>query len=80
MYLGEVTPEQCLAAASDKDPKRDKEMKCEAYFYVGQFYLIRGDKERASESFRRCIATGLTSYREYIYAQGELKRLGKPEK
>jgi len=75
MCVGEITPEQCLAAASDKDPRRDKEKKCQGYYYVGRYYLLSGhyDDARARDSFRQCVATGVTNFMEYASAQAALK-------
>ena len=75
MYLGEITPNQCLAAAADKDPKRDKEKKCEACYYIGLIYLIRGDKRTARSCFLWCLATKLFDLVEYTGAQAESRWL-----
>jgi len=77
MYLGEITPTQCLAAAVNKDAKLDKEQKCEGYYYIGQFYLIRGKNRIAREYFEKCVATNVCNFCEYSMAKAELKRLAK---
>jgi len=77
MYLGEITPDQCLAAATNKNTKLDNEQKCGSYFYVGQFYLIRGKNGTACEYFRKCVATNVRYFFEYTMAKAELKRLAK---
>jgi len=76
MFLGEIKPEDLLAAASDEDRKKDREKKCAAAFYAGEFYLLRGEKDHALELFRQCVATGVTTSDKYISAQAELKRIG----
>jgi lipoprotein NlpI len=78
MLLGEITPEQCLAAATHKDAWREKEKKCEAHFYIGEFYLLRGDKVQAARSFKECVASDLKGLTEYWSAKAELERLEKP--
>ena len=79
MLLGEITPEQLLVSAADADPKSDAKKKCAGHYYVGQFYYLRGEKDRARESFTKCVATGATNAGEYFSAQAELKRLEKPK-
>jgi lipoprotein NlpI len=54
------------------------EKKCEAHFYIGELYLLRGDKARAVQSFRECVAGGLTWLTECWSAKAELERLEKP--
>ncbi|MEW6359692.1 MAG: protein kinase [Planctomycetota bacterium] len=76
MLLGKITPEECLAAAQDADPKIQRERTCEAHYYIGQFHLIRGQEGKARAHFEKCIATGLL-FLEYDGAKAELRRLGK---
>lgn len=75
MYLDEITPAQCLAAAASEDPKTDRERKCEAHFYVGQYLLLKGQTAAATIHFRKCLATGARTLVEYTAARGELRRL-----
>jgi len=75
MLLGQITPEECLASATHNDIAREKGLKCEAYFYIAQIYLIRGDKEKATTFFKNCIKTGITNFFEYRLARAELMRL-----
>lgn len=77
MYLGEITPKECLAAAAHKDADIDKEQKCEAYYYVGKLYLMRGDNKSARYYFERCVATDMRNFLEYGGAKTELERLWK---
>ncbi len=53
LFLGRITPTQCLAAAEDKNPKTTKEQKCEAYFYAGQYYLLQ-DNEQNAKYYSAC--------------------------
>jgi tetratricopeptide (TPR) repeat protein len=69
MYLHKITPEECLAAA------KDKEKQCEAYFYIGEYYLLKKEKNKAEENFRKCIATGIKNFAEYGFAEYRLKNL-----
>ncbi len=75
MYLGEITPEACLSAAAHKDPRRDNEQKCHAYYHMGQFYLLRGDKTKAREMFEKSVARGVAGLVECESSKAELVRL-----
>ena len=76
MYLGDVTPQALINAANDADPKRQREKKCEAYFYAGEQLLIQGKKSEAVKMFRAAVATNVTKFVEHEAAKVELKRLG----
>jgi len=80
MFLGEITPEACLAAAVDKNPRLDKEKKCEGYYYVGCYRLLHGDKDGAKKMFEACIATEATGCVESNPAKVELKRMEEASK
>jgi len=75
LYLGNAAPEALLPAARDSDPKKQREQQCEAYFYLGQQALLRGDRAEAIRLFRAAVDTGVTDFIEYQGAQMELKRL-----
>ena len=77
MYLGEITPAMCLAAAAHANPKKNRDRVCEAHYYIAQLYLIRGDKKRAGEHFRKCVETEVKYFVEYHSSKMELKRLEK---
>jgi tetratricopeptide (TPR) repeat protein len=74
---GQITEQELLAAAEDVDSKKDREQKCEAYFYIGSRHLIAGDKARAEDFFEKCVATGIQNFSEYQCAKVELNTLGK---
>jgi lipoprotein NlpI len=75
LYLGEVTPQQMLAAAWSFDPKTEVLNLCEAWFFLGEHYLLEGEPERAREAFERSVATGIKHYLEYSVSRIELERL-----
>jgi lipoprotein NlpI len=75
LYLGAVTPKNVLASAADSDPKKNRERNCEAYFYLGEQALIRGDRQEAIRLFQATLETDVTNFIEYQAAQAELKRL-----
>ena len=76
LYQGSADVEQVLAAAIDEDPLKQLENECVAYFFLGQYRLINGDYAGAAEFFRKTLATGMTSYRQFAAAEEELRRLG----
>lgn len=75
-YLGKNSSEEVLKLAKNPDPKKQQENLCEAYFYLGQHFLIKGNKEQAINMFRLCLDTGINDFTEYNSAKEELKRLG----
>jgi lipoprotein NlpI len=47
---------------------------CEAYFYIGEYYLFRNEPATAREYFSKCVKTGITTFSEYQLALWELSR------
>ena len=75
LFLGKATTETLLAAASNSDAKKDREQHCEAYFYLGEYALIKGNAADARRFFQQSVNTGVTAFVEYADAQAELKRV-----
>ena len=76
LYLGKADAEQVLAAITEQDRRTRLEKECVAFYFLGQYYLVRGDRDRAVEHFRKTLATGVTGYRQYGAAEKELRRMG----
>ncbi|MDP6884596.1 MAG: tetratricopeptide repeat protein [Rhodospirillales bacterium] len=76
-YLGKAGAEQVLRAITDDDRRSRLEKECVAYFFLGQYDLVRGDRKRAAEHFRKTLAIGVTGYRQYGAAEKELRRMGE---
>jgi lipoprotein NlpI len=76
-YLGKSDAEQVLAAITDEDRKTRLEKESVAYFFLGQYDLLHGDRKRAAEQFRKTLATGVRGYRQYGAAEKELRRMGE---
>jgi lipoprotein NlpI len=76
LYRGKLSAQEALKAADDSNPKRQREKKCEAYFYIGQLLLTQGKKNEAIKMFRAAVATNVTEFVEHEAAKVELKRLG----
>ena len=49
---------------------------CEAYFYIGELSLAKGDEKKAREYFEKSRKTEAITYFEYLSAGVELARLG----
>lgn len=77
LFLGRVDPKLVLTQANDRDAKKQREQRTEAYFYVGQFHLIRGSHNKAKALFRSMLELGVKTFSEYIAAQAELARMDK---
>jgi lipoprotein NlpI len=76
LYRGKISAQEALKAADDSNPKRQREKKCEAYFYIGQLLLTQGKKAEAVKMLRAAVAANITEFVEYEAAKVELKRLG----
>ena len=70
LLLGKRSPEDTLAAAATANER------CEAGFYVGEWYLARDDRAKARPLLQRAVDTCPKSFGEYFAAVAELKRLG----
>ena len=75
LYLGNTTPEALLAAARNSDPQTQREQQCEAYFFLREQALLRGDHAEALRLFRATLDTGVTRFFQYDAARAELRRL-----
>jgi len=75
LLLGRTSPERVIVEASHPDKQVENERQCEAYFFVGEYYLLRGEKSLAREMFQQAIVTGVTTFNEYASAKVELDRL-----
>jgi lipoprotein NlpI len=77
LYLGSITPDAVLQAAKDADAESESEgvLLCEAYFYLGEYALLQGQRLKAARLFRQAVATNASTLFEYLAAQGELRRL-----
>lgn len=77
LFTGMSTPEQVLAAAETMAGDERLLSLCEAYFNIGQYYLLKQDRLKAREFFEKTVATGMVMYAEYGNALLELQRLGQ---
>lgn len=75
LFIGRITPEQVKERAEANNPRAHLMLQCEAQFYLGQHYLIKGEKELARASFMAAVDTGITDFMEYDWAVRELEML-----
>jgi lipoprotein NlpI len=73
LYLGKSNPVAVIAAVSSADPKMNQ--MCEANFYLGEWHLIKGEKEHARSFFTKAENECPSNYLEYACAVSELERL-----
>jgi lipoprotein NlpI len=74
MFLGDLEPAEVLVGAKYENQK------CEAYFHIGQWYLLQGKRERAIECFQQVeLKKCPRYYTETIGAKLELKDLQAPQ-
>ncbi len=71
-YAGKISEDSLLVTANNNGQK------CEAYYYAGMKHLFDGDTTKAKARFEACIATGISNYFEYEWAEIELDRLNQP--
>ena len=75
LYLGQIGPEALIAAAANSDVKLEAEQRCEANYYLGQWHLLRGERDQAAARFHAAEGLCPKSFLEYLGALAELKRL-----
>jgi tetratricopeptide (TPR) repeat protein len=69
LYRGEITPAQLFGPADTSDVQV-----ATLSFGLGNYYLIRGEKAKAMEQFRRSVASGGWPGFGFIVSEAELKR------
>ncbi len=75
LYLGKSKPGAVVAAVDKIDQKIYKEQLCEADFYLGEWYLIKREKEEARLFFTKAKSECPMDILEYADALSELERL-----
>ncbi|HEY3853816.1 MAG TPA: tetratricopeptide repeat protein [Verrucomicrobiae bacterium] len=75
--LGQISEDDLLGASASLDSEVSAGQHCEFWFYVGMKQLLVGDKQTASNDFRKCLATQKRDFAEFWSAQIELKALAK---
>lgn len=75
LYAGRTDVQSVMNAATDQDPARQRDQRCEANFYVAQWHLIQGATERALPLLQEAERGCPKHFLEYEGALAELRRL-----
>jgi lipoprotein NlpI len=75
LYIGLTNPEAVVAATDSADPAHRGEMRCEANFYVAQWHLIRGERQRALPLLKEARGGCPKNAMEYEGTLAELRSL-----
>jgi lipoprotein NlpI len=74
LFMGTMGVEGLLEAARNADETTALKRLCEAHFFIGQYYLLKGESANANRAFQQAIATDVRQYVEFVYAKWELQR------
>jgi lipoprotein NlpI len=74
LLMGTMDVDAVLEAARNDDEVNAVKNLCEAYFFIGQYYLLNGQLDNADRAFHQAIATDVRQYIEFVYAKWELQR------
>ncbi len=80
MLTGKLSPEEVLKVAEAKTGDERIMTLCEAYFYIGQYYLTQKDAAKAKSFFEKARDTNVIVYIEHDAAKRELDRMAKLQK
>jgi tetratricopeptide (TPR) repeat protein len=69
LYLGRRSPAEVISLASKPEER------CEAQFYTGEWYLLRGDRTAAATALQAAANICSKDFTEYQGALAELKRM-----
>jgi len=74
LYLGEISHQQFVSqlAMGVKSKKGLSERLCEAYFYLGKYYQLKGKNKSAANFFKLALSTNVYEFVEHRYAKLEL--------
>lgn len=78
LFLDTLSPqafEESVLKNEDREQYDLDERLSEAHFYIGQYHLIRGDKDKARRAFLKATDTGPLGIYEYLAASAELSAL-----
>jgi lipoprotein NlpI len=75
LYLGNATPDEVKRAAVHPDAVRQREIQCEASFYIGEWHALRGADDAAAPLFGEAARDCARSFIEREGAVAALRRL-----
>jgi len=73
---GKLSPEEMLKLLERKSGDERKMASSEGYFYLGQYYIGRGDRTKAREFFEKARQVNIVTNAEHKAAGFELRTLG----
>jgi lipoprotein NlpI len=76
VLIGKLAPDEMLKLLERKSGDERKIASSEGYFYLGQYYLGRGDKIKAREFFEKAHRLNVVTHIEHKAAEFELQYLG----
>jgi tetratricopeptide (TPR) repeat protein len=76
MLAGKMDRTALLQAASDRYIFKERDQRCDAYFFLAEQELLTNSTREAVEDFEAAIGTCLRSRVTYAAAKSELQRLG----
>ena len=76
LYLGQVGAEDFLNAFKQNLNTMSSEYLCEGFYYLGQYFLLTGNKSLAADSFRQAVKSNARKVVEYEFSLAYLARLG----
>jgi lipoprotein NlpI len=75
LFLGETKPAKVLSQAADPDPKTNKGNICEADFFLGEWHILRNERQEARRLLNRARDECPRDSLQYESAIAELERL-----
>jgi len=75
LYLGDITFEELQNAFQTNQLNMNAGNACEAYFYLGQYFLLNNDRVSAKKYFAKAIKTQATDYIEYKLSLALIQKL-----
>jgi len=75
-YLGNKSEAQVVDNYAADPIQSRLEKTCEASYYIGEYYLINGQVDRALEYFRKAVATGLSEFLAFRNSKTHINKLG----
>lgn len=75
LYLGTAMPDAVMRAVPQLEAGRNRDLQCEAGFYVGQWHALRGAREAAMKLLKEAEHACPRTFLEHEGAIAELRRL-----
>jgi tetratricopeptide (TPR) repeat protein len=72
---GEMKEAEVFERAKNKDPQKQREQLCEAYYYIGAAHMAAGRTGRAEELFKKCLALRVHQFYEHGFSIRDLRKI-----